>query len=197
MKESPYLDENGFLLKKLQQLPFLGSVGEKYIKNILRVSRLRKFENGELITREGQHDTWVYLLFSGAVRIVKNGRELNRLDEVGATFGEIAALDGKPRSASAEAMGETVCLAIDTSFMNESEEPLEQALFVTMLYKLFSEVLAGRLRKKDDQLEKVQQEFEELKVERNRLRDADQNYRQVRSELDALKKEVGKRWMIK
>ena len=89
MQESPYLEGQGFLVDKLHQLPFLGSLSEKYLKHILRLSKIRTFEHGEIITPEGAYDSWVYILFSGAVRIVKNGKELTRIDEIGGTFGEL------------------------------------------------------------------------------------------------------------
>ncbi|MDO8293017.1 MAG: cyclic nucleotide-binding domain-containing protein [Gallionella sp.] len=150
-------------MEKLQHLPFLGSVSEKYIKDILRFSKIRKFDDGEIITKEKSYDNWVYILFSGAVKIEKNRKEIARLDEIGNTFGELAAIDGKMRSASVEAIGPTVCLAIDTSFMNETAEPLEQALFVSVLYKLFAEVMAQRLRSTNDELIRVRSELETLK----------------------------------
>jgi len=163
MQESPYLEGRGFLVDKLQQLPFLGSLSEKYIKKILRLSKIRTFEHGEIITPEGAYDTWVYILFSGAVRIVKNGKEITRIEELGATFGELAAVDGKARSASVEAIGATVCLAIDASFLSEAEEPLEQALFVSALYRLFTEVIAQRLRTANEELVRVRSELDQLK----------------------------------
>lgn len=163
MQESPYLAGNGFLAEKLQRLPFLGSVSEKYIQDILRLSKIRKFDGGEIITEEKSYDNWVYILFSGAVKIEKDGKEIARLNEVGSTFGELSAIDGKARSASVEAIGPTVCLAIDTSFMNETAEPLEQALFVSVLYKLFAEVIAQHLRSTNEELVRVRSELEMLK----------------------------------
>ena len=163
MQESPYLAGNGFLAEKLQRLPFLGSVSEKYIQDILRLSKIRKFDDGEVITEEKSYDNWVYILFSGAVKIEKDGKGIARLDEVGSTFGELSAIDGKARSASVEAIGPTVCLAIDTSFMNETAEPLEQALFVSVLYKLFAEVIAQHLRSTNEELVRVRSELEMLK----------------------------------
>lgn len=163
MQESPYLEGNGFLAEKLQHLPFLGSVSEKYIKDILRFSKIRKFDDGEIITEEKSYDSWVYILFSGVVKIKKNGEEIARFDETGNTFGELAAIDGKARSASVEAIGPTVCLAIDTSFMNETAEPLEQALFVSVLYKLFAEVIAQHLRSANEELVRLRSELDALK----------------------------------
>ncbi|MDO8466248.1 MAG: cyclic nucleotide-binding domain-containing protein [Gallionella sp.] len=163
MQESPYLEGNEFLLAKLQHLPFLGSLGEKYIKHILCLSKLRTFDDGETITKERSFDNWVYILFSGAAKIVKNGKEITTIDQIGSTFGEISAVDGQARSASVEAIGRTVCLAIDTTFMNETKEPLEQALFVSVLYKLFAEVIAQRLRSTNEELVEARLEIERLK----------------------------------
>lgn len=163
MQESPYLEGNKFLAERLRSLPFLGTVSEKYIRDILRFSKIRKFDDGEIITEERAYDSWVYILFSGAVRVEKDGKEIARLDEIGSTFGELAAIDGKARSATIEAIGPTVCLAIDTSFMNETAEPLEQALFVSVLYKLFAEVIAQHLRSANEELVRVRSELERLK----------------------------------
>lgn len=163
MQESPYLEGHGFLVDKLQRLPFLGSLSEKYLKQILRLSKIRTFESGEIITPEGAYDNWVYILFSGAVRVVKNGKEIARIEEIGGTFGELAAIDGKARSASVEAIGATVCLAIDTSFMSEAAEPLDQALFVSVIYHLFTQVIAQRLRTTNEELVRVRSELDRLK----------------------------------
>lgn len=163
MQESPYLEHREFLVEKMQQLPFLDSLSEKFIKQILCLSKIRTFEPGEIITPEGAYDNWVYILFSGAVRIVKHGKELARIDEIGSTFGELAAIDGKARSASVEAIGATVCLAIDASFMKETAEPLDQALFVSVLYHLFAEVLAQRLRDSNEELVRMRSELDSLK----------------------------------
>lgn len=163
MQESPYLDGNGFLLEKLQRIPFLGSISEKHIKDILRLSKIRTFDDRETITKEKTYDNWIYILFSGAVRIIKNGKQIGLLNEVGDIFGELAVIDGKTRSASVEAIGSTVCMAIDASFMNEAAEPIEQARFVSILYKLFAEVIAQRMRAADDELTKLRAEIETLK----------------------------------
>ena len=163
MQESPYLEGRGFLVNKLHQLPFLGSLSDKYLKHILRLSKIRTFEDGEVITPEGAFDSWVYILFSGAVRIVKHGKEIARIEETGSAFGELAAIDGKARSASVEAIGPTVCLAIDASFMSETSEPLDQALFVSVMYRLFTEVIAQRLRASNEELVRVRSELDRLK----------------------------------
>ncbi len=163
MQESSYLEGNKFLAEKLHSLSLLGSVSDRHIRDILAFSKIRKFDDGEMITVENSFDSWFYILFSGAVRIIKSGKEIARIDEIGSAFGELAAIDGNVRSASVQAIGPTVCLSIDTSFMNESAEPLQHALFVSTLYKLFAEIVARRLRSTNEELARVRKELETLK----------------------------------
>lgn len=169
MQESPYLTGNELLAEKLKRLPFLGAVGEKYIHDILCLSKIRKFDDGEVITEEKSYDSWVYILFSGAVKISKGGKEIAKLDEIGNMFGEIAVVDGKRRSASVEAVGPTVCLALDASFMNQTAELYEQAVFVSVLYKLFAEVIARHLRSANEEIFRLRQELDALKSGRARF----------------------------
>lgn len=166
MQESPYLEDNRLLLERMQHLPFFGSISQQHVRNILHLSKIRKFDDGEVITTENSYDSWVYVLFSGAVKIVKKGEELARFEEVGSIFGELIAIDGKSRSATVEAIKPTVCLAIDVGFMNESTEPLEQARFVSVLYKFFAEIIAQRLRSANEELSAVRAELESLKEQR-------------------------------
>ena len=166
MQESPYLEGSGFLAEKLQSLPVLGSGDQKYLKDILRFSKIRKFEDREIITKEKTFDYWIYILFTGAVKVTKNGEEIARMSEVGSTFGELAAIDGKMRSASVEADGETVCMAIDTTFLNETADPLEKAQLTSVLYRFLGEVIAKRLRNANDEIINLRAEIELLRRQR-------------------------------
>ena len=163
MQESPYLEGNELLAEKLQNLPSLGAVSDKYIKDLLRFSKIRKYDDREIIIKERSYDNWIYILFSGVAKIKKDRKEIATLDKVGSIFGELAAIDGKARSASVEAVGQTVCLAIDTTFINEMADPLEQALFVSVLYKFLAEVIAQRLRSTNEELAMVRFELDVLK----------------------------------
>ncbi|MEM8955568.1 MAG: ATP-binding protein [Verrucomicrobiota bacterium] len=67
-----------------------------------------RYRRGEIIFDEGDAGENVYLVFEGAVRISKKGRggrqETLTIQESGGFFGEMALLDGGPRSARATAM---------------------------------------------------------------------------------------------
>ncbi len=75
--------------------------------------RWREFPKGASVIDRESPETDVYFVVAGAVRVVihsESGREV-AFDEMGpgACVGEIAAIDGGPRSASVEALEPTLC----------------------------------------------------------------------------------------
>jgi CRP-like cAMP-binding protein len=71
------------------------------------------FPAGRTIARQGEIGTGLFIVASGAVRVVRDGRELTRLGP-GEFFGELSVLDGAPRNASVIAEQPTSCLALAT-----------------------------------------------------------------------------------
>jgi CRP/FNR family cyclic AMP-dependent transcriptional regulator len=69
------------------------------------------FEDGDPIVIQGQVGTGLFVIASGAARIVQGGAELARLGP-GEFLGELAVIDRRPRMASAFAVGPTTCLAL-------------------------------------------------------------------------------------
>jgi len=170
MQESPYLEGRERLVDKFQRLPFLGTIDPKYLKKILKLSKIRKYGPGEVITPEGSYDAWIYIILSGSVRVVKQEQEIARLDHVGDAFGELAVIDGHSRSASVQAMVETVCLAIDASFLDQAEETHDRTVFFSVFYRLFAEIVAQRLRLANEELVGLREEIERLRLERKGTR---------------------------
>jgi len=72
---------------------------------------------GEVIFREGDPGDLLYLVGEGSVRISKSGRggeqETLGVIQPGNFFGEMALLDGQPRSAMATAVGDTLLGTVD------------------------------------------------------------------------------------
>lgn len=163
MQESPYLEGHDGLIDKFQRLPFLGSLDPKYLKKILKLCKIRKYEYGEVITPEGAHDSWVYIILSGAVRVVKQEQEIAKLQRIGDAFGELAVIDGQTRSASVQAIEETVCLAIDASFLDHAGNSHDRTVFFSIFYRLFAEIVAQRLRLANEEMVGLHEEIERLK----------------------------------
>lgn len=163
MQESPYLKEQEHLVRKFRKIPFLQSFPERQLREILSLSKIRKYESEEKIISEGALDSWIYVILSGEVKVVKKGEEIGRLGLVGDIFGELAVIDGRPRSASVYATASTTCLAMDATRLSRMDME-EQKVFFLVFYRLLSEVLANRLRATSEQLAGVKEKFEGLEV---------------------------------
>jgi CRP-like cAMP-binding protein len=76
----------------------------------------QRFERGETIFHQGSSGSVLYIVVSGQVRIYttsESGQEVSvSIMRAGDFFGELALLDGNPRSASAEAMCPTATLTL-------------------------------------------------------------------------------------
>ena len=155
MLESRYLKDNIENIQKLLGIPALRNFETKSLQKLLRLSRIREYEDGEVIIREGDLDPWLYILLSGKIRITKEDMEINTIDKKGEIFGEMRVVDFMKRSASVSAVGKTVCLAVDTSAKNRisAQDPTDEKLdFLLLLYRIFAEYMSIRLRATNEEL---------------------------------------------
>jgi CRP/FNR family transcriptional regulator, cyclic AMP receptor protein len=77
----------------------------------------RRFDGGATVFREGDRGAFVYAVVDGQVKLTvatRAGRDvLVAVKRPGNSFGELAALDGRARSATATATRDTVLAALD------------------------------------------------------------------------------------
>ena len=155
MLESRYLKDNIENIQKLLGIPALKNFETKSLGKLLRLSKIREYEDGERIIKEGDRDPWLYLLLSGKIKITKEGLEIGSIDKKGEIFGEMRIIDSMSRSASVFAVGQTICLAVDTSAkkrmsLGSSED--EKLDFLLLLYRIFAEFMSIRLRATNEEL---------------------------------------------
>jgi len=90
------------IIKLLEGLP------EERLQSLAAQCKWRRYEPEQLIVSRDGSDRDVHLIVSGTVRITiysASGRQVTFNDErAGAVFGELAAIDGKPRTADAVAL---------------------------------------------------------------------------------------------
>ena len=158
MQESNYLKDRDDLLDHFKKLPFLASIEEAHLKKMLELSKLRNFRPGDVITREGEFDSHMYMIISGRVRIEKNGEQISKIFEQGDTFGELAIIDGKERSATVIADQYSTCLMIDAAFIDRLK-PDSRDAFNAVFYRFLSEILAKRLRKTGEELSRAKEQL--------------------------------------
>ena len=162
MIESDYLKDNINYFEKLGKMPTLAAFSEKDLKGLLELSKTRKHEPGELILEESLYDCWIYFLVTGKVQILKKGKGLSVLNRTGDIFGEMGVIDGSARSASVRSIEKTVCLATDASYIDRLSGQDKLAVSY-ILFRVFSEILANRLRLTSEELVKTKEELARLK----------------------------------
>jgi CRP-like cAMP-binding protein len=145
MIESDFLNESSNLIQDLKKIPTLQPFPEKDLQGLLKLSKIRKYTSGEQIIEEGKRDSWIYFLIYGSVSVTKKGKTLSVLKRRGDVFGEMGILKGSARSASVYAIDDVVCLSTDTAYIDELSGDAKMA-FCYVLYRIFAEVLADRLR---------------------------------------------------
>jgi len=95
----------------LEKVPLLRGCSAETIARLAEVTGELEFVDGQVIVQQGQVGNGLYIVGSGAVRIVAGGNELAQL-RTGEFFGELTVIDQQPRNATAYAVGRTTCLAL-------------------------------------------------------------------------------------
>lgn len=107
------------VLQSLSGIPFFGGLDPVALERLAASMRARRFRRGEVIFHIGDPGDALFVIVSGDVKISlpsETGDEaILATLRPGDVFGELALLDGAPRSASATALGptETVVLPRD------------------------------------------------------------------------------------
>ncbi len=99
-----------FDLAVLRNISLFSMLNDQQLQDVQRVIMARSYPKGQVLFHQGDPGNCLYLLTAGRLRIFvssPDGREATvRMYGPGSSVGELAVLDGKPRSASA--------IAIDT-----------------------------------------------------------------------------------
>jgi CRP-like cAMP-binding protein len=98
--------------KVLSEVPLFAYVGARHLRSIAAQGTIVRFEPGSTIVRTGQPGDAFYVVLDGMGSVVRR-RGLPRVPiETGSYFGELALLDGEPRSATVRADTEMTCLRL-------------------------------------------------------------------------------------
>src|ERR1700733_4272980 len=76
------------------------------------VGTIKDYEDGDAIFREGDHPAFMYVVLSGAVDIIAQNKNLDRIG-AGKALGILSLLDDLPRTVTARASGTTQLAVID------------------------------------------------------------------------------------
>jgi len=87
-------------LELLERVPLFAGVAREGLEEIGRIVDEIDVAAGTALTHEGRHEGYFFVIVSGTVLIERGGRTINTIG-AGDFLGEIALLDGGPRTATA------------------------------------------------------------------------------------------------
>ncbi|HET7726482.1 MAG TPA: cyclic nucleotide-binding domain-containing protein [Candidatus Limnocylindrales bacterium] len=99
---------------------------------------------GTELTHEGRHEGSVYVVVSGSIGIERGGRMVDTIHR-GDFFGEIAAIDGGPRTATGRALEDTRVVVLSPRQLNEAldDSPELRAIVMAAMEERLARIDAG------------------------------------------------------
>lgn len=138
--------------EQADQLAFLANRPQSDWAKILDHADTRRFSSGEMLIRAGETDRALYLLTEGQIGVqLEGGRTIFKTIDAPSVLGEVAFLDGGPRSATLVAItdGELQRLRMESFEVLSARDPelgrailFDLARIVTARLRLASDVIA-------------------------------------------------------
>ena len=97
--------------KTLAAIPLFSRLEENDIARLAKSVVPRSYAKGATIVKEGEQAVAFYVIVSGKVDVTKSGEKVGE-KRAGEPFGEMALLDGYPRSTTVVASEDTECLVM-------------------------------------------------------------------------------------
>ncbi len=126
-------------LEKLKQVPLFAHLGRRETERLSMLADELEVPDGQVLTRQGASGGEFFIVLDGQVAIEKDGRRIATMN-AGDFLGEIALIDGKPRTATARAEGTARLMVIGRAPFHELMDEFPQVR-VSVL-----EALAERVR---------------------------------------------------
>jgi len=95
----------------LAEVPLFASLNQRHRRKVAGVANMRRFHDGAVLMKQGQAGDAMYVLLDGEVTVRPPGLKAFTLG-VGSFVGELALLDGGPRTATVVARGDVLALSI-------------------------------------------------------------------------------------
>ncbi|MEF2230958.1 MAG: cyclic nucleotide-binding domain-containing protein [Pseudodesulfovibrio sp.] len=162
MREIPFDPTNDEIMERLRNVPAFNALPDSHIRQAMRAASIRRYDEGEIVLAEGEFDNRVFFLVFGLLEITVKGDVVGSLRRLGDVFGEMGIIDGSPRSATITAAKTSLVVSMDDTAigsLGEAAKIFTQAV----MYRVFAEVLAVRLRGANDEISRLNAEIRRLK----------------------------------
>ncbi|MBB6633897.1 Crp/Fnr family transcriptional regulator [Cohnella thailandensis] len=106
------------MIQWLRKVSLFDGLTDEQLEHVLRIATKRSIPVGTVLFHEKEYGDKFYVILSGSIKIYS--RSANGEEKVltvmadGESFGELALLDGRPRSASAQTLETTLVLEISS-----------------------------------------------------------------------------------
>jgi CRP/FNR family cyclic AMP-dependent transcriptional regulator len=98
-------------LSHLRSVPWFHACTPEQLAEVARLAERVSVHAGEVLTKEGRIGRELFIILLGTATVTRNGRVINILND-GDYFGELAAIDPAPRSATVTATTDLEVLII-------------------------------------------------------------------------------------
>ena len=118
----------------LEQVPLFRSLSKRHLRRVADLAAVRRFEAGSSIIRAGEAGDAFYVILDGSAQARPRSGRAVKLG-AGDFFGEMALLDGAPRSASVQAVTEVLTMRVARpafAKLIKQEPQITAALLVTL-----------------------------------------------------------------
>lgn len=123
----------------LRWAPLFAGLPARQLRRLARASGITDRRRGATVVKEGASGSVFFVVLEGKAKVVRRGRTVAQL-KAGDFFGEMALLDGEPRTAS-------VVAETDARFLTLSRKDFREALDAdATLSKRIMREMAGRVR---------------------------------------------------
>jgi CRP/FNR family transcriptional regulator, cyclic AMP receptor protein len=125
-------------LDLLASVPLFAGSNKRQLRGVLDWTKEYRYEPSATIVHEGAKGDELFLLLEGRAVVSRSGKTLTRLT-AGDFFGEMAVIDGRPRTATVVADGPVDCLVLkqkDFKALLEGDPPLAWNLLGSLAARL-------------------------------------------------------------
>ena len=133
------------LIDRLHGVPWFAACTEEQLEVVGRLAERLHIHAGEVILREGRLGRELFVILEGTVVVTRAGRVVNEWG-VGDYFGELAAIEGVPRTA-------TVTATTDLDVLIVGPREFDAMMDIPGVRNALFAGMSRRIREADDELD--------------------------------------------
>jgi CRP-like cAMP-binding protein/sulfur transfer complex TusBCD TusB component (DsrH family) len=162
------------IARELGEFPFFSGFPSDLLLLFSTMARPARFQVGELLLSQGKENDFLFFLRSGKLGIEVDGETVSELSAVGEVFGEMSLINRQPVTASVKSLTEVEVFQVSESYLQTLPQKDLQT-FQQLLYRVYSSVLAERLKKTNDKAKRFEATNRELLATQGRLKTINEN----------------------